>query len=345
MARRYGSFPQWHIKHFHAHDRPLPAFPALSLVHESICLAGHDIPAHAHAHKHFEICYIHSGKANWFAEGRTYRLKAGDIYITRPGEIHGGGTDPQDPYHIFAVALDVSALPLQPFARSRPPRQLEARRGHDAGGRDVAQAMQEAELMQGDFGVPHARVIPGGEGLEQIFRRLLEELDAPVQSNAKARALKVMMVQALLVELLVFVARCGAAQAEKRMPEGALQLPSRPRFRALLEKIRSEAAEPMTLPQMAEYVGLSPSHFAVAFKRETGRTPLEAVTRIRIDEAARRLALPGRIAVTDVALDLGFSSAQYFSMVFRKWKGCSPTEWRRKNFGTTNSKSEARNPK
>jgi AraC-like DNA-binding protein len=328
VARRYGSFPEWQLARFHGHNQPLPEFPALSHVHEGVALAGHDLPPHAHPH--FEICYIHAGKGLWFAEGQQYKLKAGDIYITKPGEIHGGKTDPRDPYHIFALCLDLSALPQAPFGAGSSHKKLTAKSAGTAAQRDVASAVCETQAFHEGFAALDRRVIPGGAGLETCFRRLLQELDAPAQAGQKSRAWKVLVVQALLVELLVFVARRCAAHTERRKPEGPLPLPGRPKFQELLAWLGERVADPPTLSEMAEFCDLSPAHFAVAFKRETGATPLEAVTRLRIEAAAVRLAAPGRASVTDVALDLGFSSAQYFSLVFRKVKGCAPTEWRRK---------------
>jgi AraC family L-rhamnose operon regulatory protein RhaS len=321
--RYFGPIPG-HVKYLHAHDKPLPEFPALQHVHESRALPGHNLEPHLHPQ--FEICYIHSGKGIWFAEGHTYELKPGDIYITKPGEVHGGRTDPKDPYHLFALALDVAALPLGPMFGKRT-------KTLTTGNRDVADAIEEAGTMHDHFNALDQRVIPGGAGLEQIFGRLLNELDAPVRPGKKARMLQVMMVQALLVELLVFVARCASAHAEKRLPDGATQTPNRPKFQELLKLIRSRISDPPGLSEMAKFVDLSPAHLTLAFKRETGLTPLELVTRIRIDAAAARLTQEPRVAITDVALDLGFSSAQYFSIVFRKHKGCTPTGWRRKGLG------------
>jgi len=329
VERKYGSFPEWHLARFHAHNQPLPEFPALAHVHEGIALPGHDLPPHAH--RHFEICYIHSGKGIWFAEGQEYKLKAGDIYITKPGEIHGGRTDPRDPYHIFALCLDLSALPQAPFASAKAQRKFPIKSlGSGASQRDVASAVQETQAFHEGFAALDRRVIPGGAGLETYFRRLLHELDAPAAGDGKASAWKLLVVQALLVEMLVFVARRCAAYGERRKPDGPAPLPQRAKFQELLAQLRERAAQPPTLSEMAAFCGLSPAHFAVAFKRETGRTPLEAVTHIRIETAAERLAAPGRANVTDVALDLGFSSAQYFSLVFRKVKGCAPSEWRKK---------------
>jgi AraC family L-rhamnose operon regulatory protein RhaS len=327
VARRYGSFPEYLLSFFHGHDNPFPEFPALRHVHEGKMMAGYKLEPHAHPA--FEICYIYSGKGTWFAEGQTYQLKPGDIYITKPGEVHGGHTDINDPLHIYDLALDVSALPL-PGASATKQLTLEG------ASREIAGAVAEAGTLHDEFKALEERVIPGGTGLQQNFTRLLSELDAPVQSGTKARMLKLMMVQALLVELLVFVARCSSAHAEKRLPEGAAQTPARPKFQELLKLIHSRASDPPSLSDMAEFVGLSPAHFVVAFKRETGLTPLELVTRIRIDAAAERLTGEPRVAITDVALDLGFSSAQYFSIVFRKQKGCTPTDWRKKQLGREN---------
>jgi AraC-like DNA-binding protein len=332
MARKFGSFPEHHLKFFHSHQDPLPEFPALSHVHEGAATAGHNLAPHTH--ERFEICYFYSGKAQWFANGKTFHLKPGDIYITKPGEIHGGRADQDDPFHIFVLGLDPSALPVAPLiapASTRPAKQLAApKKQRDASGRDVARAVDEAEAFHNSFNVLEQRVIPGGEGLEHIFRRILAELDATVKPDPRSRALKVMVIQAMLVEALVFVARCCAAHAEKRLPEGTPQIPQRRKFQELLTLLRSRLTEPPSLTEMAEFSNLSPAHFAVAFKRETGLTPLEFVTRLRIDEAAARLSSPRRISVTDVALDLGFSSAQYFSIVFKRVKGCSPSEWKRK---------------
>jgi AraC-like DNA-binding protein len=65
-----------------------------------------------------------------------------------------------------------------------------------------------------------------------------------------------------------------------------------------------------------------------ALSRRLGCTPLELLTRLRVEEAARRLAADPSLDVTRVALDLGFCSSQYFATVFRRTLGISPSAWR-----------------
>ncbi|MBE7462414.1 MAG: AraC family transcriptional regulator [Planctomycetes bacterium] len=321
MPRFFGPhLPQ--VAHFHAHERPLPEFPALTHVHEAICAPAHFLAPHTH--EIYELCYIHAGRGEWHAGGRNYPLQPGDLYITKPGEVHGGRTDPADPFHLYVVGLDPAALPLM----DRVPK-LKAL---DAPTRDVAQAVDEAAALEGGFSALDQKVIPGAQGIERIYRRLLAELDAECAGDFAARGLRLLMVQALLVELLVFAARLYAARTSpSKLEAGGGNRPLDAGWRAWTLWISSRLADPPSLQEMADRAGLSPAHFAVRFKEQTGQTPLEYVTAARVEAAAQRLARDPSLNVTEAALDLGFSSSQYFSVVFRKLKGCSPSEWRGKH--------------
>jgi AraC-like DNA-binding protein len=330
------------MKFFHCHSHPFEEFPALTHVHEVICDKNHKIGQHIH--ETFEISYIHSGRGFWNAEGHQYHLRPGDIYIIRPGEIHGGYTDPDDPYHVFVLGIDPSALPiLREGAKGRPallapPRSPETLQRIadfrskgvpvlDSPGQDLRNAVAEADVLDEEFRALQQRVIPGGKGLEVVWRRVLAELDAE-PFDAAARSLKIMMIQALLIELLVGIARAYTAHRQNVNPSPPLKPAERDDIQKLQTFLKMRLADPPTLAEMAERAGLSPAHLAVVFKEETGMTPLEYVTSLRIEEAARRLRAPGEPSITDIALELGFSSSQYFSLVFKKLKGCTPTEFR-----------------
>jgi len=62
------------------------------------------------------------------------------------------------------------------------------------------------------------------------------------------------------------------------------------------------------------------------FKRETGRTFEHYLAEKRV-EYARRLLLDPLNNVSDVAHKCGFVDASYFARVFRKFAGCSPSEY------------------
>ena len=56
-------------------------------------------------------------------------------------------------------------------------------------------------------------------------------------------------------------------------------------------------------------------------------TPNDYLQRLRLDRAREWLAEEGR-SVTDIAFAAGFSSSQYFSHVFRKYTGLTPSRFR-----------------
>jgi AraC-like DNA-binding protein len=63
------------------------------------------------------------------------------------------------------------------------------------------------------------------------------------------------------------------------------------------------------------------------FKDSTGMTPNDYWQRLRIDLAQELLAHQ-KSSITQIALDCGFSSSQYFSTVFRKYAGMKPSDYR-----------------
>ena len=86
--------------------------------------------------------------------------------------------------------------------------------------------------------------------------------------------------------------------------------------------------EDIDLQDLADLVGLSRFYFCSAFRIATGYTPHEWLTRVRIAEARRLLALPSML-ITEIALAVGYQTPSAFAAVFRRTTGVSPREFRR----------------
>lgn len=84
----------------------------------------------------------------------------------------------------------------------------------------------------------------------------------------------------------------------------------------------------LSLQKIAEYAGLSPNYFSLVFKSETGHTVRQCIENSRI-EIARRLLENHNMKIVDVAEKCGFSSAGYFSKVFRNVTGMTPAAYRK----------------
>jgi|SRR5579862_5651164 len=82
------------------------------------------------------------------------------------------------------------------------------------------------------------------------------------------------------------------------------------------------------LEQAAREACLSPFHFHRLFTSTFGETPHDFLTRLRIDRA-RRLLVSANMSVTDVCMEVGYSSLGSFSLKFRSVVGSSPTDYQR----------------
>ncbi len=96
--------------------------------------------------------------------------------------------------------------------------------------------------------------------------------------------------------------------------------------KAAMDYMQSHYSYPITIQEVADYVGVSRSHLFRAFQQCTHQSPKEYLTSLRIEEACRMLD-DTSLSITVIANSLGFDNSLYFSKVFRKAMGCSPTEY------------------
>jgi AraC-like DNA-binding protein len=102
----------------------------------------------------------------------------------------------------------------------------------------------------------------------------------------------------------------------------------RHRLRKVLDYVRSHLSEPIKVADMAQRAHLSEAHFAREFKRTLGETPLEYVTRCRV-ERAQRLLKESELKIGEIACRVGLRNASHFSKVFREHVGMTPSQYRR----------------
>jgi len=87
-------------------------------------------------------------------------------------------------------------------------------------------------------------------------------------------------------------------------------------------------AEPLDIPSLARIAYVSQAHFIRTFKATFGETPHRYLQRRRVERAMFLLGQGGR-EVTDICLEVGFTSLGSFSRTFRDIVGESPTGFRR----------------
>ena len=103
--------------------------------------------------------------------------------------------------------------------------------------------------------------------------------------------------------------------------------PRYPWMKTVLALVHSSYRAPMPLAKTAKAAGVHPVHLARSFRRAHGQTLGEYVRRLRIEDACRRL-ITTESAITEVALECGFSDHSHFARVFRRHMGVSPGRFR-----------------
>lgn len=94
--------------------------------------------------------------------------------------------------------------------------------------------------------------------------------------------------------------------------------------------LASRLSDAVTLEDVAAAVNASPFNFARIFQEQTGLPVHRYLTMLRLRAALERLADP-HIDLTDIALDLGFSSHSHFTDVFRREFGETPSAVRQRS--------------
>ncbi|MBN1265359.1 MAG: response regulator [Anaerolineales bacterium] len=82
----------------------------------------------------------------------------------------------------------------------------------------------------------------------------------------------------------------------------------------------------ISLQDVTGHVNISTSHFSRIFRREVGMTFVEYLTSLRIEQAKVLLCTTSKRAY-EVAEEVGYKDPHYFSTVFKRYAGCSPSEY------------------
>lgn len=88
-----------------------------------------------------------------------------------------------------------------------------------------------------------------------------------------------------------------------------------------------------TVPGMARQCGLKRAQFANVTRELVNLSPAQYLLQCRMERAAQQLRVQPDASVTEIALEYGFSSSQYFATAFRRIFGRSPREHREQGGG------------
>ena len=152
--------------------------------------------------------------------------------------------------------------------------------------------------------------------------RVYQQLDT--LSSVKDGFYAVMQFMTILYEL----SRCEGARTLATSSFAKVEVESDSR-RVLKVKnyIAKNYMDEIRLNTLADIAGMSPSAFSRFFKLHTGRNLSEYIIEMRLGYASRMLVDTAK-SVAEISFQSGFNNLSNFNRIFKKKKGCSPSEFR-----------------
>lgn len=105
--------------------------------------------------------------------------------------------------------------------------------------------------------------------------------------------------------------------------------PNKDLMQNIMEKLNQNYAEPLNLKAVSQEFGISTSHLTRLFKEYSGVSPVQYITKLRIEKAAELLD-EGKINILEAAYMSGFKSLSNFYKCFKEKYGHTPKEHRKR---------------
>lgn len=109
---------------------------------------------------------------------------------------------------------------------------------------------------------------------------------------------------------------------------------SNPLVRRAIDFMHKNIDKKLTLQQISNEVGYSPTYFTTLFKKETSYSPLSYFSHLKILKATEYLDYT-RQKVKEISFSLGYSDPYYFTKDFKKKMGMSPRQYRNRTLTST----------
>ncbi|MEF3304868.1 AraC family transcriptional regulator [Paenibacillus sp. GYB003] len=283
---------------FYPASKQLNAYAALNK-RCPLILTVNEVKRHFPAHRHdFLECSLVIG-------GEGYELINGDKHPMKPGTFTF-----LLPYHVHEI-FTVSEQPLRLYNCMFDPNVLFRSSETGAGLKD---------LLFAKPGLP-----PSVHLSDEHFGKLAGILDEMMREYDGDDAWRNDMLRLKLAEVLIRFDRIRRAKKTARSADDSAGGGS---VWPIVRHIYLHYREPMSLSELAELFGMSPSHLSEEIKKHLGITFVRFLHEIRIHHACSLLASTN-IREYDIALEVGFGSYKTFSRLFRELKGVTPSDYRR----------------
>ena len=248
---------------------------------------------HMHNHKDFEIIVINEGEGVFQVNDRVFEIKAGDVIMINPYDIHSGHMKKtQDIFSYTCVDFDAAFLKD-----------------------DKSYSAFADSLIKGSLKYRYHLTPPVSNEISAYVR----QADYAYENGFPGWELT---VKASLLLIFSVLMKNGLTEKSEIPKENAFIL-------AVLDYIDKNYSENLNSDNVSAALSYNQSYFCRLFKKHFNCSFGEYLNIYRIKKAEELLANQ-ELKVSDVAYSVGFNNLSYFSKVFLALTGSTPSEYRKK---------------
>jgi len=261
---------------------------------------AYDIMLYSHWHEELELLYILEGSMLMQIDEHSFVAEKGDIILIPPGRIHGAFRNNESPCVFYAIVFHPSFI-----------------------------SSSLNDIIQQDFIEPffistnrkYYRINKDSAGYDEILNSTTDIIDL---YNKKRFGYEI-FIKSHIFRILSILVKYHTSQAIEEKTNNSL---AADRMKKTLGFMEQNYRQKFSLTCWAASVNLSREQFCRFFKKHFNKTPIEYLTYYKIRKAADLLINTG-LPIIDIALETGFESANYFTIVFKRLTGKTPSDFRK----------------
>jgi AraC-like DNA-binding protein/quercetin dioxygenase-like cupin family protein len=270
---------------------------------------GKDYTFPGEKHNFWEFLYVDRGQVEVSTDEGIHILKQGTIIFHKPNEFHrfhaAAGIAP----NVIVMTFDCRSLAMRQFMNKVLELGEEDRKL-------LVQMMNEGQ---------NAFVYP--------FAHPLKRLDNPVRGSEQLLKcyLEIFLI-VLLRRIDSSIIDSGSGNSKIRpissLPPASRENDDKELFESINRYLEEHLSDKLSITLICTRFYISRTRLQALFQQHSGRTFMEYISRLRVRQA-KSLIREESYNITGISQLLGFSSIHYFSKVFKKETGMSPSEYAR----------------
>jgi len=253
-------------------------------------------------HNFWEMVYVDKGSAVAFSGANGYTLTQGQVIFHEPDEIHAHTSDQKVANNMLVISFTAAGdamhlLSKKSFTLDKTSKTL------------LSLFIVEAEHALGQLPSRYED------------KRNLDFCNAPFGATQ--------LLQCYFTEFLLRLIRNSAAFGKQiHATEQSRAIAANSLTEMIAEFMEQSVYRPLTLPDLCTHFMMGKSQLSKIFKENTGKSPMEYYTDLKLAEA-KKLLREEKLSVSEISDLLGYSSVHNFSRAFKKAVHFSPTAYQK----------------